>query len=154
MVVTGEVFIDPAMYERSLRAAFAHATRVHWIQVGALSLVPLALTLVFFWPMTVVYALIMLATQPYVPRLARRVNVAQYRRVGPGMWHYQVDDLGFRIVGPLGIVSGRWQRLTKVTEDGEFWVVRPRFTRYGVALPKAAFTPADVPHMFAGTMAV
>jgi hypothetical protein len=154
MVVTGEVFIDPAMYERSLRAAFAHATRVHWMQVGAISVVPIVLTLVFFWPMTIVYLMIMVATQPYVPWLARRVSVAQYRRAGPGMWHYQVDDFGFRIVGPLGIASGQWRRLTSITENVEFWVVRPRFTRYGVALPKAAFTPADIPHIFAGTMAV
>jgi hypothetical protein len=152
MVVTGEVFIDPAMYERSLRAAFAHAARVHWVQIGVLSTVPVGLTLRFFWPMTIVYLLIMLVTQPYVPWLARRMSVAQYRTAGPGMWHYQVDDFGFRVVGPLGIVSGRWRRLTKITESGEFWVVRPRFGRYGVALPKAAFTPADVPHIFAGTM--
>jgi hypothetical protein len=69
------------------------------------------------------------------------------------MWYYQLDEVGFRVVGPLGIVAGHWPRLGKVTATGEFWVVRPRLSRFGVALPKAAFTPADVLARFAGTMA-
>src|SRR6266542_957937 len=110
MEITGELFVDGAMFRRMARAEFR---RLRWVSALSLTAFVLALALLLDaspmgWALVFLVLLIVSST-PMTPvqRLTRL-----YLFAGPIVWRYQVDEHGFRVTGRR-TVAGSWASYRK-----------------------------------------
>jgi hypothetical protein len=143
MNISGGLVMDPAMFRRVALAQLGPdlvAIRIYAAFAVLMSGAAIAFGVpIVGWTFGIIcMSILIVGPDRVVNKVVRR-----YVAVGPGWWRYEADEGSFRIVGPYGTGEARWRKFRHIRQNDEMWLLRPRFGRHYVALPKAAFSEAD-----------